>query len=72
MESENPRKTQSFGVNVHNGFNSKRYSDGCPTIRLSDWPKFIQIFLDAYPDINDWHAVGNNTGKKIGTFVVKA
>ena len=72
VESENPRKTTSYGVNIHNGFNSKRYSDGCPTIKPSDWSRFVQIFLDAYPDISDWHTIGNNTGKKIGTLVVKS
>jgi hypothetical protein len=69
--SDNPNKTTSYGVNVHNGFNSQRYSDGCPTIKPSDWTKFIQIFLDAHPNIDDWHTLGNNTGKKIGKLVVK-
>ena len=72
VESENPQKTTSHGVNVHNGFHSKRESDGCPTIKPSDWSKFIQIFLDAYPNISDWHTIGNNTGKKIGTLIVKS
>ena len=45
---------------------------GAFAIQPADWSKFIQIFLDAYPNISDWHTIGGNTGKKIGTLVVKA
>ena len=71
VESNNASKKTSVGVNVHNGFNSKRYSDGCVTIQPSDWSKFIQTFLDGYTNINDWHTVSNNTGKKIGSIIIK-
>ncbi len=72
VQSDHSSKTSSQGINVHNGGNSARYSDGCLTIRPSDWPRFIQLFLDGYPNITDWHTVGNNTGKKIGTLVIEA
>lgn len=71
VQSDNPGKTTSVGINVHNGFNNNRGSDGCLTIQPNDWPRFIQIFLDGFPDINDWHAMYNNTGKKIGQLVIK-
>lgn len=70
--SDKPGKTTAVGINVHNGFNGNRGSDGCLTLQPADWPRFIQIFLDGFPDINDWHAMYNNTGKKIGQLVVKS
>lgn len=69
--SENPRKRVSHGVNVHNGHTAKRWSAGCCTIHPSDWSRFIQLFLDAYPGIGDWHTIGNNTGKRIGRLIVR-
>ncbi|HVK13854.1 MAG TPA: hypothetical protein VM597_34245 [Gemmataceae bacterium] len=72
VQSDNPSKTESFGINVHNGFNSARFSDGCLTLHPDDWARFIQLFLDAFPNIEDWHAVGTNTGKKVGSLVIKA
>lgn len=71
VQSDDPGKTTSAGINVHNGFNSGRGSDGCLTLQPSDWARFIQLFLDAFPDIEDWHAVGDNTGKKVGSLVIK-
>jgi len=29
VQSDDPKKTTSVGINVHNGFNSSRGSDGC-------------------------------------------
>jgi len=72
VQSDNPNKTTSVGINVHNGFNGSRSSDGCLTLQPNDWPGFIKLFLDAYPNIQDWHTLGNNTGKKIGTLVIQA
>ncbi len=71
VQSDNANKKTSYGINVHNGFNSARFSDGCPTIQPSDWSRFIKLFLNAFPNIADWHTIGNNTGKKIGTFVIQ-
>ncbi|MBA2116236.1 hypothetical protein [Bremerella alba] len=71
VQSDNPGKVTSVGINVHNGFVNNRMSDGCLTIQPSDWPRFIQLFLDGFPDINDWHAMYTNTGKKIGQLVIK-
>ena len=69
--SENPSKTTSTGINIHNGFSSQRFSDGCLTINPTDWSKFIQLFLNAFPNIDDWHALSTNTGKKIGEVVIR-
>lgn len=71
VKSDNPSKTTSVGINVHNGFNNSRGSDGCLTLKPSDWSSFIQLFLNAFPNIDDWHTLGNNTGKKIGSLVIK-
>ncbi|PQO36170.1 hypothetical protein DTL21_09655 [Bremerella cremea] len=71
VESDNPTKKTSYGINVHNGFRNQRFSDGCLTIEPSDWPKFIQKFLDGFPNINDWHTNGVNSGKKIGQLVIQ-
>ncbi len=72
VQSDNPGKKTSVGINVHNGFGSQRYSDGCLTLEPSDWPKFIQKFLDGFPDINDWHTNGVNSGKRIGQLIIRA
>lgn len=72
VESDAASKKSSQGINIHNGGNSARFSDGCLTIKPSDWSKFIKLFLDAYPDIKDWHTVGANTGKQIGTLIIKS
>ena len=72
VQSDNASKTTSHGINVHNGFNSNRYSDGCLTLQPTDWSRFIQTFLDAFPNIADWHTIGNNTGKKIGSLIIQA
>lgn len=70
VKSDDPNKTTSVGINVHNGFNSERGSDGCLTLHPDDWSRFIKLFLDAFPNIDDWHTIGNNTGKKIGSLVI--
>lgn len=72
VQSDNPAKKTSVGINVHNGFNSARFSDGCLTIHPLDWQRFIQLFLDAFPRIEDWHTLGTNTGKQIGSLCIKA
>jgi hypothetical protein len=72
VESNNPSKTTSALIHVHNGFNSQRFSDGCPTIHPSDWNKFIQLFLDTYSNLSDWTETSTYIGKKIGTLEVKA
>jgi hypothetical protein len=70
--SNNPSKTTSAGINVHNGFSSRRWSEGCLTLQPSDWTRFIRTFLDLYPDLSDWYE-GNGSwrGRKIGTLVVR-
>jgi hypothetical protein len=71
IQSDDPGNPTSEGINVHNGFNSSRFSDGCLTLHPSDWARFIQLFLDAFPDIEDWHTIGNNTGKQVGSLIIK-
>lgn len=73
VKSNNPSKTTSVGINVHNGFNSNRGSEGCLTLQPTDWSRFITLFLDLYPDISDWYAgSGSWKGKVIGKLIVKA
>ncbi|MCA9136648.1 MAG: hypothetical protein KDB00_07810 [Planctomycetales bacterium] len=73
VESDDPTKTTSYGINVHNGLTgTTRSSDGCLNLPPEDWKKFIKLFLDAFPNINDWHTVAANTGKRIGDLVIKA
>ena len=73
VQSDDIYKTTSVGINVHNGYSTtNRGSEGCLTLQPSDWPAFIQLFLDGFPNIDDWHAMNTNTGKKIGTLVIKA
>ncbi len=69
--SNNAAKTTSQAIHVHNGFTSKRFSDGCPTLHPSDWSAFIEIFLKAYPNLSDWTAKSTYVGKKIGVLEVK-
>jgi hypothetical protein len=70
--SDNPAKTTSAGINVHNGFSSRRWSDGCLTLQPSDWSRFIQIFLDLYPNLDDWYGNGSWRGAKVGSLKVQA
>ena len=69
--SDNPSKTTSSAIHVHNGFYHARESDGCLTLHPDDWSDFISLFLDAFPDLGDWTATGTFTGKKIGQLEVK-
>ena len=69
--SNNPAKTTSQTIHVHNGFSSKRFSDGCPTLHPSEWSAFIGIFLKAYPNLSDWTEKSTDVGKKIGVLEVK-
>ena len=70
--SNNAGKKTSSAIHVHNGFRTKRYSDGCPTIHPDDWKKFISIFLDAFEDLEDWTSTSKYVGKKIGVLEVKS
>ena len=71
VTSNNPAKVRSDGVNIHNGGNSHRGSEGCLTILPSDWTRFISLFLNAFPNIEDWHSCGTNSGKRIGDLVIR-
>lgn len=69
--SNNPSKTTSSAIHVHNGFNSKRYSEGCQTLHPQDWAKFIKLFLDQYPTLQQWQATNTYVGVKIGKLVIQ-
>lgn len=69
--SGDPNKTKMSPIHVHNGFKTKRYSDGCQTIMLSQWSDFMQTFLTDHPDLGDWYSNGTYFGSKIGTLVVR-
>ncbi|MHC2068044.1 hypothetical protein ACYFX5_11260 [Bremerella sp. T1] len=71
VTSDNAAKVTSQGINVHNGQYNSRGSDGCLTIQPTDWTRFIQVFLDGFPNIQDWHKMYANTGKKIGDLIIK-
>ena len=70
VHSDKPGKTTSEAIHVHNGYRSKRFSDGCPTLHPDDWAAFIKLFLDAYPNLSDWMATSTYVGRKIGTLQV--
>lgn len=70
--SDNSGKTTSSAIHVHNGFRQKRYSDGCPTIHPLDRSKFTTIFLDAFPELEDWTSTSKYVCKKIGILEVKS
>ncbi len=73
VQSDNPSKTTSSGINVHNGFNNNRGSDGCLTLKPTDWSRFIQLFLTQFPNLSDWYkGNGDWTGKKLGTVIIRA
>jgi hypothetical protein len=69
--SDNAAKTTSDAIHVHNGYNSKRESDGCQTLHPADWPAFIRLFLDAYPALSDWMETSKYVGKRLGLLEVK-
>lgn len=72
IDSANAGLRTSGGINVHNGNSGgNRGSNGCLTMSSTDWKKFITLFLDGYPDIDDWHAMYTNTGKKVGQLIVR-
>ncbi len=67
-------KQTSDGIHIHNGYNTwtpdVAMSEGCLILAPSDWPGFIKLFLDAFPDIADWTAGGGRLGKRIGSVSV--
>lgn len=68
--SDNPNKTTSFAINLHNGFRNSRGSDGCVTVKPDEWSRFISIFLNLYPSLADWNENGTKIGRRIGSLVV--
>jgi hypothetical protein len=67
-------KTTSTAIHIHNGYNSwvasTPMSEGCLILHPSDWPAFIKLFLDKFPNIQDWKSSGDRLGKKIGSVTV--
>jgi hypothetical protein len=74
VTSNNASKVTSEGIHVHNGYNTwnanTAMSEGCLILHPADWPKFLKLFLDAYPNLADWTAGGGRLGKKIGVVKV--
>jgi hypothetical protein len=71
VQSDNPMKTESDAIHVHNGFNTERGSDGCQTIRPSEWSAFISHFLGIYTALADWHQGGTYRGRDIGVLIIE-
>jgi len=71
VQSDDPNKTHSDAIHIHNGFNTERGSDGCQTVRPSDWPAFISHFLGIYTSLGDWDHNGTYRGRDIGVLIVE-
>jgi hypothetical protein len=73
--SNSPTKKTSEAIHVHNGYNhwtpAAPMSEGCLILHPNDWPRFIKLFLDAFPSVEDWTAGGGRLGKKIGQVIVR-
>lgn len=70
VSSNNPSKTTSSAINLHNGFYGNRGSDGCLTIKKDHWANFISIFLNLYPSLADWNENGTLIGRKVGSVII--
>jgi hypothetical protein len=71
VSSNDPNKTTSNAIHVHNGFNTDRHSDGCQTITPSHWTPFIKHFLDNYTSLSDWHNNSSYRGQDIGVLIIE-
>lgn len=71
VKSDNVSKTTSSAIHVHNGYRTKRESDGCPTLHPDDWSRFIKLFLGAYPGLGVWTSTSKYVGQKIGVLEVR-
>ncbi len=73
--SNDPSKTTSSCIHIHNGYYTWNpavpMSEGCLILAPDDWTAFITLFLNAYPNLADWTAGGGRLGKKIGVVTVK-
>jgi hypothetical protein len=70
--SDNPAKTTGSFIHVHNGFRETRSSDGCPTVHPPEWERFLGLFLQHYPKLEDWTATDRYIGVACGELVVQA
>ncbi|MBL8868787.1 MAG: peptidoglycan-binding protein [Planctomycetaceae bacterium] len=71
VQSNDPNKTTSDKIHIHNGFKTERGSDGCQTIRPSEWSAFISQFLDKYGSLEDWHKNGSYRGRDMGVLIIE-
>ncbi len=69
--SDSKDKTTMTYIHVHNGQKNNRGSEGCLTLPPGEWPGFIRLFLDRYPDLADWHRPGLYYGRKVAVLVVE-
>jgi hypothetical protein len=70
--SHNPKKKISRLIHVHNGYKTRRHSEGCLTLAPADWERFITIFLSRYHKLEDWHQHGRYIGRKVAVLEVVA
>jgi len=71
VTSNDPAKTESNAIHIHNGFNTERGSDGCQTIRPSQWSAFISEYLTKYTALADWHQNGAYRGRDVGVLIIE-
>jgi hypothetical protein len=75
VASNDPAKQTSEAIHVHNGYHSwtaaHPMSEGCLILAPGDWPRFIKLFLDAFPSLADWTVGGGRLGRKIGVVAVR-
>jgi len=71
VQSNDPEKIHSNAIHIHNGFNTERGSDGCQTIRPSEWATFIGHYLGIYSSLVDWHQNGSYRGRDIGVLIIE-
>jgi hypothetical protein len=68
--SDNPKKKTSRYIHLHNGYKTKRWSEGCLTIPPAEWERFITIFLNRYRQLDDWHQQGRYYGRLVAVLEV--
>jgi hypothetical protein len=70
VQSNDPKKTTSTGIHIHNGWygwkSGMPMSEGCLLVYPDEWAKFISLFLKAYPKLSQWSVNGGWVGEAIG------
>jgi hypothetical protein len=75
VHSNSPARQTSELVHIHNGSNTWTaevpMSKGSLLLAPTDWQPFMQLFLNAFPHLEDWTAAGGHLGRKIGTVAIR-